>query len=86
VLLGAPELHHYHHARAERTDHNFANLAPWLDVLFGTYHCPPGQEEPYDLGLTEPWPKGYAAQLLHPLVGRALARVRLALPRALRRA
>lgn len=86
VLLGAPELHHYHHARFERTSHNFANLAPWLDMLFGTYHCPPGEEEAYELGLTEPWPKSYAAQLLHPFVGRALARVRLSLPRAFRRA
>jgi sterol desaturase/sphingolipid hydroxylase (fatty acid hydroxylase superfamily) len=77
VLLGAPELHHYHHARAERTSHNFANLAPWLDVLFGTYHCPPKEEETYELGLAEPWPKSYAAQLLHPFVGQALARLRL---------
>jgi sterol desaturase/sphingolipid hydroxylase (fatty acid hydroxylase superfamily) len=70
-VLGAPELHHWHHARVERaTSHNFANLAPWLDVLFGTHHLhasiAPG-EEAYPLGLTEPLPPGYVGKLLHPL-------------------
>lgn len=64
-ILGAPELHHWHHARVERTSHNFANLAPWLDRLFGTYHRPTGPET-YALGLTQPWPKGYLAQLVQP--------------------
>jgi sterol desaturase/sphingolipid hydroxylase (fatty acid hydroxylase superfamily) len=82
VLFGAPELHHWHHARLDRTAHNFANVAPWLDVLFGTYHCPEG-EETYELGLTEPWPKGYVAQLLHPFVQRLPERLRMALPRRL---
>lgn len=66
-LLGAPELHHFHHARVERTAHNFANLAPWVDVLFGTYHRPNGPET-YPLGITDPWPKGYFAQLIRPFV------------------
>lgn len=64
-LFGAPELHHWHHARVERTRHNFSNLAPWVDVLFGTYHRPEGPET-YPLGLVEAWPKGYVAQLFHP--------------------
>jgi sterol desaturase/sphingolipid hydroxylase (fatty acid hydroxylase superfamily) len=74
LLFGAPELHHWHHARLERTRHNFANLAPWLDVLFGTYHRPDGEED-YALGIEGPWPRGYIAQLAHPfyLTGRALA-------------
>ncbi|MFT3841831.1 MAG: sterol desaturase family protein [Myxococcaceae bacterium] len=66
-LLGAPELHHWHHARVDRTAHNFANLAPWCDLLFGTYHCPEGAET-YELGLTEPWPKSYLGQLAKPLL------------------
>jgi sterol desaturase/sphingolipid hydroxylase (fatty acid hydroxylase superfamily) len=66
-IFGAPELHHWHHVRTERTTHNFANLAPWVDVLFGTYHCPTGPET-YPLGLTEPWPRGYAAQIAKPFV------------------
>ncbi|MCB9701542.1 MAG: sterol desaturase family protein [Myxococcales bacterium] len=75
VLLGAPELHHWHHARVAETRHNFANLAPWVDLVFGTYHCPRDPER-YPLGLTDPWPRGYLAQLLWPLglrLGRARA-------------
>jgi sterol desaturase/sphingolipid hydroxylase (fatty acid hydroxylase superfamily) len=67
LLLGAPELHHFHHAKLGRTEHNFANLAPWLDVVFGTYHRPSGAET-YPLGLDQPWPRGYLAQLLRPLL------------------
>ncbi len=66
ILFGAPELHHWHHARVGRMRHNFANVAPWLDVLFGTHHRPEG-EETYPLGLTQPWPRGYVAQLLQPV-------------------
>jgi sterol desaturase/sphingolipid hydroxylase (fatty acid hydroxylase superfamily) len=65
-LLGEPALHHWHHARVPETRHNFANLAPWLDVAFGTYHRPEGEER-YPLGLVDPWPRGYVAQLLRPL-------------------
>jgi sterol desaturase/sphingolipid hydroxylase (fatty acid hydroxylase superfamily) len=69
LLFGAPELHHWHHARVEQTRHNFANLAPWLDVLFGTHHLPsPAEREDYLLGLMEPWPEGYLAQLVRPFV------------------
>lgn len=64
-VLGAPELHHWHHARVDSTRHNFANLAPWLDVLFRTYHRPRG-EETYALGLADPWPRGYFGQLVQP--------------------
>lgn len=64
-VLGAPEVHHWHHRKAARTIHNFANLAPWADLLFGTYHCPEAPET-YPLGMTDPWPKGYLAQLVRP--------------------
>ena len=40
LLLGDPVLHRWHHARVARCTHNFANLAPYLDVLFGTHHRP----------------------------------------------
>lgn len=68
VLLGAPDLHHWHHARVS-TRHNFANLAPYLDLLFGTYHRPHGPET-YSLGLTDPWPRRYLAQLIRPFRAR----------------
>jgi sterol desaturase/sphingolipid hydroxylase (fatty acid hydroxylase superfamily) len=71
-VLGAPELHHWHHARVPRTMHNFANLAPWIDALFGTHHCPAGPET-YALGLDEPWPRGYLAQLARPFMPAASA-------------
>ena len=64
-VLGSPELHHWHHARRERTEHNFANLAPWLDWLFGTHHLPRG-EESYALGVAERHPVGYLGQLVWP--------------------
>ncbi len=79
MIFGDPALHHWHHARVARMTHNFANLAPWLDVLFGTYHRPAG-EETYPLGLGEPWPKGYLAQLARPFVTK---RERSSAPEAL---
>jgi sterol desaturase/sphingolipid hydroxylase (fatty acid hydroxylase superfamily) len=66
-VLGAPEVHHWHHLRTERTVHNFANLAPYLDLLFGTYHCPTGPET-FPLGIPEPWPRRYLAQLVRPFL------------------
>jgi sterol desaturase/sphingolipid hydroxylase (fatty acid hydroxylase superfamily) len=63
MMFGAPELHHWHHAR-RRDVGNYANLAPWLDWLFGTYYCAP--QEPDDLGIEEPHPRGYFALLVWP--------------------
>ena len=37
-----------------------------MDVLFGTYRCPP--REPDALGLEEPLPRSYLGQLLAPLL------------------
>lgn len=73
MLFGAPELHRWHHAKVDRTRHNFANLAPYLDKLFGTYHCPAASDDRYPLGRTDPWPRGYVAQLLWPLGLKQLA-------------
>jgi sterol desaturase/sphingolipid hydroxylase (fatty acid hydroxylase superfamily) len=63
MLIGAPELHHWHHAR-ERQAGNYANISPLMDLLFGTYRCPP--QEPGELGVNEPMPKGYWGQLWYP--------------------
>ena len=35
-----------------------ANVAPWCDLLFGTYHCPDAEER-FELGLPEKIPLGY---------------------------
>ena len=53
ALFGAPGLHH------------FANLAPWTDLLFGTYHVPPGDES-WPLGNPGEPPRGYFAHLVSP--------------------
>jgi sterol desaturase/sphingolipid hydroxylase (fatty acid hydroxylase superfamily) len=63
VLIGAPELHHWHHDRDRRAG-NYANVSPLMDVLFRTYHCP--KDEPESVGVDEPIPQGYLGQMLHP--------------------
>lgn len=67
MLIGAPELHHWHHAK-ERFAGNYANLSPLMDLLFGTYRHP--GHEPPALGLAEPFPRSYLGQLIHPLLPR----------------
>ena len=64
-LIGAPELHHWHHDR-ERDAGNYANLSPIMDILFGTYVCP--DHEPEHLGLHEPSPRTYVGHMLQPLM------------------
>lgn len=63
VLIGSPELHHWHHDRA-RDAGNYANLSPLMDVFFRTYTCP--DHEPENLGLKTPIPKSYVGQMLFP--------------------
>ncbi|MEO6435755.1 MAG: sterol desaturase family protein, partial [Tepidisphaeraceae bacterium] len=66
MLIGAPELHHWHHDRA-RDSGNYANISPLMDVIFGTYRCP--DHEPERLGIDEPIAQDYVGQLLHPFRG-----------------
>ena len=63
MLIGAPELHHWHHDRA-RDAGNYANISPLMDIIFGTYRCP--DHEPESFGVSEPIAKGYFAQMLYP--------------------
>lgn len=63
VLIGAPELHHWHHDR-DRNAGNYANISPLMDVIFGTYKCP--DHEPEHFGIHEPIPRSYLGQLIHP--------------------
>src|ERR1043165_5970263 len=53
VLIGAPELHHWHHDR-DRQAGNYANISPLMDLIFGTYRCP--DHEPEALGIDQPLP------------------------------
>ena len=63
MLIGAPELHHWHHDR-DRDAGNYANISPLMDILFGTYVCP--DHEPESFGLREPISQNYLSQLWHP--------------------
>jgi sterol desaturase/sphingolipid hydroxylase (fatty acid hydroxylase superfamily) len=71
MLVGAPELHHWHHSR-EREAGNYANISPLMDLIFGTYRCP--DHEPASLGVSEPMPRSYLGQLLHPFRKKQKAR------------
>ncbi|MFO0599595.1 MAG: sterol desaturase family protein [Myxococcaceae bacterium] len=68
VMFGAPELHHWHHLETRDTKHNFANLAPWTDLVFGTYHRPPGDEERWPLGNPGEPDRGYFHHLVSPFL------------------
>jgi sterol desaturase/sphingolipid hydroxylase (fatty acid hydroxylase superfamily) len=65
VLIGSPELHHWHHA-IDRNAGNYANISPLMDKLFGTYTCPP--QEPEQYGIKEDFPQHYVGQLLQPMI------------------
>lgn len=67
VILGSPELHHWHHDR-DRDAGNYANLSPLMDLLFGTYRCP--DHEPAHFGINEPTPRSYLGFLIQPLLPR----------------
>ncbi len=65
-LVGSPEFHRAHHAPDPHVGH-YANLAPYLDVLFGT-HGP--TDEPERTGVTEPHPDSWTGLLLWPFRSR----------------
>ncbi len=67
TLIGAPELHHWHHDH-DRDAGNYANLSPLMDLLFGTYTCP--GHEPRAFGIAEPIAGSYLGQMLHPFLPR----------------
>lgn len=64
ILLGSSETHHWHHSKT-KTDCNFGNLSPLMDIIFGTYYCP--SHEPEELGIKEYFPRSYLKQLAYPL-------------------
>lgn len=64
-ILGSPELHHWHHALGHGQT-NFGNLAPWLDVVFGTHERPPRTD--YPLGLPSGSVRSWWAAMWTPFV------------------
>jgi sterol desaturase/sphingolipid hydroxylase (fatty acid hydroxylase superfamily) len=71
MLLGSPELHHWHHDR-DRDAGNYANLSPLMDIVFGTYRCP--DHEPEHFGLNAPTPGTYLGHMVQPLLPRKRTR------------
>lgn len=69
VLIGSPELHHWHHDLDRRAG-NYANISPLMDVIFGTYKCP--DEEPERFGIREESPKSYLGQMVEPILPKGL--------------
>ncbi|TCI94441.1 sterol desaturase family protein [Tenacibaculum sp. M341] len=69
ILIGAPELHHWHHDLDRRAG-NYANISPIMDILFGTYKCP--NHEPEQFGIIEKSPKTYLGQIIAPLVTKRI--------------
>lgn len=61
ILLGDPVLHRWHHAK-RITEHNYANLAPYLDLIFGTHHRP--ENEDYSLGVEGDFSRTFVDQLI----------------------
>ena len=68
-LIGAPELHHWHHD-LERDRGNYANISPLMDIIFGTYVCP--AKEPEQFGIKEEFSKNYLGQMLQPMLPNTL--------------
>jgi len=64
-IIGAPELHHWHHD-IDRRAGNYANISPLMDIIFGTYVCP--DKEPEQFGIDEKLPQNYLGQMIYPLV------------------
>lgn len=69
ILIGAPELHHWHHDLDRRAG-NYANISPLMDVIFGTYKCP--DVEPEKFGIQEESPKTYVGQIIEPLIPKRI--------------
>lgn len=72
-MFGSPELHHFHHALLPEGTKvsNFANLAPWLDLVFGTHHLPE-KDAPFALGDRAPR-TSYLGLLIRPFKPTAAA-------------
>ncbi|HYV37468.1 MAG TPA: sterol desaturase family protein [Gemmataceae bacterium] len=73
LLLGAPELHHWHHAYT-RDAGNYANIAPLMDIIFGTYYCP--NHEPEQFGVKQPPARTYIGLMVKPLLPSEAPRTR----------
>lgn len=69
-VLASPVFHRWHHtSEGEAIDQNFAPTLPILDVLFGTFHMPPGRV-PEHFGIDDAdFPADFWGQFLRPFQG-----------------
>lgn len=72
MIIGSPELHHWHHDK-ERDRGNYANISPLMDIIFGTYTCPP--TEPKEYGIKEEFSSTYVGQLVQPILPHKIWKV-----------
>jgi sterol desaturase/sphingolipid hydroxylase (fatty acid hydroxylase superfamily) len=67
-IVLTPQGHRIHHARRPALAlHNYANVLPPWDLLFGTFLDPSGRERPAAGLDDDPNPPGFLAQVLAPL-------------------
>jgi sterol desaturase/sphingolipid hydroxylase (fatty acid hydroxylase superfamily) len=66
-VFASPVFHRWHHTtQKEGIDRNFASTFPFLDLLFGTFHMPPGKL-PAQFGNGEAdYPDDFWGQFIHP--------------------
>jgi len=65
-VFASPEYHHWHHANErDAYDRNFAGQLSIIDTIAGTMFLPVGRK-PVAYGLTDPMPRLYHQQFLHP--------------------
>ena len=65
-IFTSPRAHRWHHAVVESIPSggcNFAVIFSFIDILFGTYHCP--KEKPVT-GVSDQIPDGWGRQFLYP--------------------
>ena len=69
-VLVTPRFHHWHHAlEREATDKNFAIHFPLLDMLFGSFYLPAGDQWPAGYGVhSSDVPENYFAQWVYPFL------------------
>jgi len=66
-VFASPVFHRWHHTTQEEgLDKNFASTFPFLDVIFGTFHMPPGKlPEQFGNGDAD-FPEDFWGQFIHP--------------------
>lgn len=66
-VFASPVFHRWHHTTQEEgLDKNFASTFPFLDLMFGSFHMPPGKLPEHFGNGDADFPDDFWGQLLHP--------------------